>query len=224
MAKQKEEIAAGKVELKQQSDQLSVQAETLLSQKSEIALNADEIKTQEETIAGQDKTLRSQQATIDKNADVITEQQDVLEELTLKVEDVESLIDDVSQIAYDKAVDVVADRVRRQTTKENLAIIDKYQKSLNQSDRKVRPVILKAMNTALESAKTQIQCAASRIQKKIMDTLKKPEIRSANVEPVRENARKSVLAKLKKSQADVDRREKERGSQNQQHTKQNMER
>ena len=41
-----------------------------------------------------------------------------LEELTLKIEDVETLLDDVSEAAYDKAVEVVTDTVRQETHKE----------------------------------------------------------------------------------------------------------
>ena len=44
-------------------------------------------------------------------------QEQRLEELTLKIEDVETLIDDVADIAYDKAVEVVTDTFRVKPTR-----------------------------------------------------------------------------------------------------------
>lgn len=41
-----------------------------------------------------------------------------LEELTLKIETVETLIDKVSDVPYDKAVKVVTDTIQKETHKE----------------------------------------------------------------------------------------------------------
>ena len=39
-----------------------------------------------------------------------------------KIEDVETLLDDVSDAAYDKAVEVVTDTVRQETHKEDIRL------------------------------------------------------------------------------------------------------
>ena len=55
-----------------------------------------------------------------KQKEQLTAQEQKLEELTLKIEDVETLLDDVSDVAYDKAVEVVTDTVRQETHKEDI--------------------------------------------------------------------------------------------------------
>lgn len=63
-------------------------------------------------------------------------QEQRLEELTLKIEDVETLIDDVADIAYDKAVEVVTDTVRVETHKEDIRLIEETKTWLQSPERK----------------------------------------------------------------------------------------
>ena len=51
-----------------------------------------------------------------KQKEQLAAQEQKLEELTLKIEDVETLLDDVSDAAYDKTVEVVTDTVRQEST------------------------------------------------------------------------------------------------------------
>ena len=53
-----------------------------------------------------------------KQKEQLAAQEQKLEELTLKIEDVETLLDDVSDAAYDKAVEVVTDTVGRRHTRK----------------------------------------------------------------------------------------------------------
>lgn len=59
-----------------------------------------------------------------KQKEQLAAQEQKLEELTLKIEDVETLLDDVSDAAYDKAVEVVTDTVRQETHKEDIRLIE----------------------------------------------------------------------------------------------------
>ena len=52
-----------------------------------------------------------------KQKEQLAAQEQELEELTMKIEDVEALVDEVADIAYDKAVEVVADTVKLETHK-----------------------------------------------------------------------------------------------------------
>ena len=63
-----------------------------------------------------------------KQKEQLTAQEQKLEELTLKIEDVETLLDDVSDVAYDKAVEVVTDTVRQETHKEDIRLIEETKK------------------------------------------------------------------------------------------------
>lgn len=59
-----------------------------------------------------------------KQKEQLAAQEQKLEELTLKIEDVETLLDDVSDAAYDKAVEVVTDIVRQETHKEDIRLVE----------------------------------------------------------------------------------------------------
>lgn len=54
----------------------------------------------------------------------------------MKIEDVETLIDDVADIAYDKAVEVVTDTVRVETHKEDIRLIEETKIWLQSPERK----------------------------------------------------------------------------------------
>ena len=58
----------------------------------------------------------------------LSAQQDRLDELTLKVSDMETLLEEVSAAAYDKAVEVVTDVVRAETRKEDMRMIEDTKK------------------------------------------------------------------------------------------------
>ena len=63
-----------------------------------------------------------------KQKEQLAAQEQKLEELTLKIEDVETLLDDVSDAAYDKAVEVVTDTVRQETHKEDIRLVEESKK------------------------------------------------------------------------------------------------
>ena len=51
-----------------------------------------------------------------------------MEEWALKIEDVETLVEEVSDVTYDKAVEVVADTVLQETQQEDLRLVEKTKK------------------------------------------------------------------------------------------------
>ena len=71
-----------------------------------------------------------------KQKEQLAAQEQKLEELTLKIEDVETLLDDVSDAAYDKAVEVVTDTVRQETHKEDIRLIEETKKWVLSPERK----------------------------------------------------------------------------------------
>ena len=59
-----------------------------------------------------------------------------MEELTMKIEDVEALVDEVADIAYDKAVEVVADTVKLETHKEDIKLVEQSKAWVLSPERK----------------------------------------------------------------------------------------
>lgn len=92
---------------------------------------------QEPSYGGRDY-LEKQDYILMKQKEQMAAQEQKLEELTLKIEDVETLLEDVSDVAYDKAVEVVTDKVREQTQLEDLEVIEKYRKSVVSPNAKIR--------------------------------------------------------------------------------------
>ena len=78
------------------------------------------LELEEEAEYGNRKYLEKQDFILAKQKEQLAAQQSKLDELTLKVSDMETFLDDVSAAAYDKAVEVVTDVVRTETRKEDM--------------------------------------------------------------------------------------------------------
>ena len=129
-------------------------------------------------------------------------QQNRLDELTLKVSDMETLLEDVSAAAYDKAVEVVTDVVRTEIRKEDMRMIEDTKKWVLSPERKApqstREYTAKHLDSVLDKFLKTMQTTAARLQEKLL----KPEVRQKGKEQVKEKARDSVLQLLNRLQAE----------------------
>ncbi len=106
-----------------------------------------------------------------KQKEQLAQQEQKLEKLTLKIEDVDSLIDEVSSVAYDKAVELVTDEVKTITHQQDIDMIDDTKAWLQSPERKapkkerdyavarldgVIGKIKKAMHSTLEKVKSTL--------------------------------------------------------------------
>ena len=91
---------------------------------------------EEEAEYGNRKYLEKQDFILAKQKEQLAAQQSKLDELTLKVSDMETLLEDVSAAAYDKAVEVVTDVVRTETRKEDMRMIEDTKKWVLSPERK----------------------------------------------------------------------------------------
>ena len=95
-----------------------------------------ELELEEEAEYGNRKYLEKQDFILAKQKEQLAAQQSKLDELTLKVNDMETLIDEVTAAAYDKAVEVVTDVVRTETCKEDMRMIEETKKWVLSPERK----------------------------------------------------------------------------------------
>ena len=79
------------------------------------------LELEKEAEYGNRQYLEKQDYILAKQKELLSAQQNRLDELTLKVSDMETLLEDVSAAAYDKAVEVVTETVRTETRKEGYA-------------------------------------------------------------------------------------------------------
>ena len=157
---------------------------------------------EEEAEYGNRKYLEKQDFILAKQKEQLAAQQSKLDELTLKVSDMEILLEDVSAAAYDKAVEVVTDVVRTETRKEDMRMIEDTKKWVLSPERKApkvtREYTAKHLDTVLDKFLKTMQTTAARLQEKLL----KPEVRQKGKEQVKEKARDSVLQLLNRLQAE----------------------
>ena len=122
--------------------------------------------------------------------------------IKLTVGDMETLLEDVSAAAYDKAVEVVTDVVRTETRKEDMRMIEDTKKWVLSPERKApqstREYTAKHLDSVLDKFLKTMQTTAARLQEKLL----KPEVRQKGKEQVKEKARDSVLQLLNRLQAE----------------------
>ena len=157
---------------------------------------------EEEAEYGNRKYLEKQDFILAKQKEQLAAQQSKLDELTLKVSEMETLLEDVSAAAYDKAVEVVTDVVRTETRKEDMRIIEDTKRWVLSPERKApqatREYTAKHLDGVLNKFLKTIQTASARLQKALL----KPEVRQKGKEQVKEKARDSVLQLLNRLQAE----------------------
>ena len=160
------------------------------------------LELEEEAEYGNRKYLEKQDFILAKQKEQLAAQQNKLDELTLKVNDMETLIDEVSAAAYDKAVEVVTDVVRTETRKEDMRMIEDTKKWVLSPERKApqatREYAAHRLDGVLDKFLKTMQTTAARLQEKLL----KPEVRQKGKEQVKEKARDSVLQLLNRLQAE----------------------
>ena len=157
---------------------------------------------EEEAEYGNRQYLEKQDYILAKQKEQLAVQQNKLDKLTLKVNDMETLIDEVSAAAYDKAVEVVTDVVRTKTRKEDMRMIEDTKKWVLSPERKApqatREYAARRLDTVLDKFLKTMQSTAAHLQEKLL----KPEARQKGKEQIKEKARDSVLQLLNRLQAE----------------------
>ena len=160
------------------------------------------LELEEEAEYGNRKYLEKQDFILAKQKEQLAAQQSKLDELTLKVSDMETLIDEVSAAAYDKAVEAVTDVVRTETRKEDMRMIEDTKKWVLSPERKapqaMREYAAHRLDTVLDKFLKTMQTTATRLQEKLL----RPDVRQKGKEQVKEKARDSVLQLLNRLQAE----------------------
>lgn len=150
----------------------------------------------EEPEYGGRKYLEKQDFILVKQKEQLKLQEEKLGELTVKIEDVEALIDEVADIAYDKAVEVVTDTVKKETHLEDIRLVEESKNWVLSPERKAskkeQEYAAKRLDGVIAKIKTAMHSAVQKIQAKLI----KPEVKKAGTEQIKAMARASILSKL----------------------------
>ena len=125
-------------------------------------------------------------------------------------EEVEALIDEVSDIAYDKAVEVVTDEVRVETHKEDIRLVEQSKAWVLSPERKASQKERTYAVSRLDGVITKITKAMQTAVKTIQTTLIKPEVKKVNTEQIKKKARSSILDRLAKAKITAEQENRER--------------
>ena len=193
MAKQKEQLAQQEKAVQEQTAQLEN-----LKQENEKAHHQQVRRTtyQSLTLLSNDKKIQKQEKR--------------LSELSQKIEDTENLLDEISAVAYDKAVAVVSENAVNDALKASTEQVDIYLDWLKEPGRKVSKETLDYTTYQVTTLRKNIIAAVNRITARLTTALIKPEIKKPAIEQIKENTRPSVLQKLQQRQEEINQREQTR--------------
>lgn len=208
--KQKEEIAYQKETINQQIDMVNANRLDLAKQSIKVRENDRTIQAQEEKIARQDKEFCDNSDRIFKQGDLIEEQEKQLEQLSLRIEDVENLIDEVSGEAYDKAVDRVAGAVANEIRKADIKLVESSKQWIQQPERKAsrkeKSYALDRLDGVIKKIENAMQKTVIQIKQKMLQ----PEKKEAVVEEIKKQVKPSIMKKLGEKKAELAQKENER--------------
>ncbi len=140
--------------------------------------------------------LEKQDFILEKQKALIEEKQQSLEEITLKIADAESLIEEVVSDAYEKACAVVIDTVIEKTQKENIKMIGEFGEKLLSSDqihnKKERGIISGTINSVKQFLNKITDRIVSKVRIALLDNTLSKQMKAE----IKEKARMSIKEKL----------------------------
>lgn len=153
------------------------------------------LEIEEEPEYGGKKYLEKQEFIIQAQKEKIVRQEQKIKDQEEKIMDNETLIDEVAEIAYDKAVEVVTEKVRVQTQEEDIRILDQLCNSIVQNPNNSDKAKTITKNV-IKMAKDKLWNATKAVIAKVQKNLQEPEVRKTNTEQIKKKARTSILEKL----------------------------
>ena len=147
---------------------------------------------------------------LEKQEYIIMAQKQRLEELeaeleakTLKIQDVDASVEEVSEAAYEKACEVVTETVQAETVKSDLEVIDGYRSWATAPERKSSPVAKSLIGQVVDAIQAKLKKAASTMLQRVSERLHEPTVKEANKAEIKTVARESILERLKMKQGQI---------------------
>ena len=131
-------------------------------------------------------------------------------QLTVRIEDVETLLDEVSSEAYDKAVEKVAKEAMLATRRDDIRLAEDSKKWIqdpkHKASRREKEYAIKRLDGLIQ----KIETAMEKIVIRITSQLKQPEKKRGVVEEIKKEVKPSIREKLALNVAKIQREEAER--------------
>lgn len=158
----------------------------------------------------QDYILMKQKEKMVEQAKSISDQESRLDELTIRIEDTEKFIDEVSEIAYETAVNAVTEKVIEETHNADFDEIEIVKKKLTSDRSKTTPKQKKVIARTLDIVMKRFQGLTNHITERLAVLSKDPVQRKAVQAPIRESVRDQLIRNQKKTDAYKEQRRSEK--------------
>ncbi len=159
--------------------------------------NGVEIDT--EPIYGGQKYLEKQDYIIENQKRRIAIKEQALKEITLRLEAEETFVNEVAEIAYNKACDAVTEIVKTKTVQHDLKVIDDYGKWVIEKDSKLSDNSKNIAVKVVNAIKATIEKASLDLLGHLVKFLQEPEQKKKGIGQVRV----SVAGRLQKAKEQV---------------------
>lgn len=161
------------------------------------------IEVESEAIYGGRQYLEKQDYIIQKQQEKIVEKEQKIKELEEKILDSETLIQEVSTVAYEKAVEIVSDKAREEALNTAEEQIEIYKEWLSSPDRKASEKMRNYAISQMESLGKNIRSAIKKLSSRLEEIFRKPEVRKEVTEQIEKKSRVSVLERLERHKMEL---------------------
>lgn len=119
----------------------------------------------------------------------------------------ETLIQEVSTVAYEKAVEIVSDKAREEALNTAEEQIEIYKEWLSSPDRKASEKMRNYAISQMESLGKNIRSVIRKLSGRLKGIFKQPEVKKEMTEMIEKKSRDSVLEKLEQHKMEIKEKE-----------------
>ena len=147
----------------------------------------------------QDYILMKQKEKMAEQELMIDEKESKLGSLTIRIEDTEKFIDEVSEVAYETAVEVVTDKVIEETHNADFDEIEKLKKSMTSEKSKNTPQQKSVISQTLDILMKKFQGMTGHISERLAVMFGDPVQKKELQKPIRKSIRERLALNQKKA-------------------------
>ena len=163
-----------------------------------------------EPIYGGATYLEKQDFIIENQKRRLEEKQAELQEITMKVADMEAFVEEIEDETYEKACETVTEDVVEQTGQENLKELQKYKQWIIAEERKLPKEVRSLVGRCMDTLEKRFRDVAGQMVRRVKEALQNPKRKEAAKEEIKQQARISVKEKLAKLRKETDAQKSEK--------------
>lgn len=158
----------------------------------------------------QEYILMKQALKIEKQDELIENKEARLEDLEVTISDTEAFAEKVADVAYEKAVEVVTEKVVEETHNADFAMIEDFKRGVTAKEANNSPEVKKIAGKVLDGLMSRFQGFTKKISEKLSNLLRSPEQKEIAKAPVKKSIREQLAKYQKEVDADKEARRQER--------------